>query len=259
MSSVLKSVDETPWTAPRVPWEWKTPPIPGLSLEGEIAMALRLLHSKGYDDDYFGHITVHLDDGSMLTNPWEIIWDQVRASDMVSCTVDGVKTGGRYSVSPGIGLHLPIRHYARDKSRARVIIHQHPRFSTLWAIRQKVPPIYDQAGAWYTAPLHMVGEFSAGEVMTREHAEAIVDCGWALLARHGVVVLGSSVMEATWRAHWLEYRCRRAWELEGREGAVPMDEQLARESTSQVQSNYYQQWWESEMHRQVSIDPSVLL
>jgi ribulose-5-phosphate 4-epimerase/fuculose-1-phosphate aldolase len=259
MSSVLKPVNESPWTAPRVPWEWNTPSIPGLTVEAEMAMALRMLHADGYDDNYFGHITVALDDGTLLTNPWEIIWDRVRASDMIVCSNEGVKQHGRWSVSPGIGLHFPLRHYARDKSKARVVIHQHPRYSTLWAIRQKVPPIYDQAGAWYTGALHLVGEFSAGEVLTREHAEAIVEGGWALLARHGVLVLGSSVMEAAWRAHWLEYRCRRAWELEGRDGAIPMDEALAKESTSQVQSNYYQQWWESEMHRQVSLDASVLL
>jgi L-fuculose-phosphate aldolase len=259
MSSVLKSVTEQSWTPPRVPHEWNLPPIPGLTLQGEIAIALRMLHGKGYDDNYFGHITVEQPDGSLVTNPWEIIWDQLRASDMVTTDPVGRKLAGRYSASPGIGLHLAVKHYAKDAAKARVVLHQHPRYATLWAIRRQVPPIYDQGGAWVDAPIYIVPEFSAGEVITPEHGAGIADSGWALLADHGVLVLGSSVMEAAWRATWLEYRCRRAYELEGRAGVKPMDPSIVAESAGQIKNlPFVEQWWHSEMHRQVSIDPAVL-
>jgi ribulose-5-phosphate 4-epimerase/fuculose-1-phosphate aldolase len=259
MSSVLESVQEKPWTPPRVQPEWNPDPIAGLTPKAEIAIALRILHSRGYDDNYFGHITVGQPDGTLLTNPWEVIWDQLRASDILTVDMEGRKIEGRYSPSPAISLHLAVKHYAKDPNKARVVLHQHPRYATLWAMREQAPPIYDQGGSWVDSPIYVVPEFSAGDVVTREHGEGITDCGWALLSDHGVLVLGSNLVEATWRASVLEYRSRRAHELEGRPGATPMDAETAQESANQIKGlAFTKQWWDAEVHRQVRMDPSVL-
>ncbi len=259
MTAAAKTLDESHWTPPKVEHLWTEVPIPGLTVEAEIAIAVRVLHEHGYDDHYHGHITVWQPDGTILTNPWEVMWDRVKASDIVRVDQRGRKIGGKYSPSPGIALHYPIEHYAPADCKPRVILHQHPRYATLWATLKRIPPVYEQGGSWIVPEIYLVPEFSLKEVITPEYGEGIARAGWALLADHGVVIAQPTIHEAAYAAAVLEHRSRRAWELEGRPGAVPMDRELARDSGRRIIGlPQIRQWWSAEVHRQVDIDPKVL-
>jgi ribulose-5-phosphate 4-epimerase/fuculose-1-phosphate aldolase len=241
-----------------VPFDWNLEPIEGLTLRGEIALALRILDARGYDDNFFGHITVRQEDGSYLTNPWEIMWDDMCASDLLVMDLEGRKLAGRYSVTPGVNLHLAIRRHVTGPE-ANIIIHQHPRYATLWATRKEIPPVFDQGSAWAGEDLYLLDEFESGDVISGDHAQGIGRARAALLAAHGVVVLGETLPDTVFRAAMLEYRCRRAWELEGKPGVEPLDREVIAALVESLRPpKFVEKWWAAEIFREARRSPAAL-
>lgn len=72
------------------------------------AVFARMLCRLGYDDGLAGHITLRQPDGALLTNPFLIAWDQIRASDVATCGPDGAQTGGPYKINPATSLHFAL-------------------------------------------------------------------------------------------------------------------------------------------------------
>lgn len=240
-----------------VPFDWNLEPVDGLTMRGEIALVLRILDARGYDDDFFGHITVRQDDGTYLTNAWEKLWNDTCASDLLVMDWEGRKRSGRYSVSPGVNLHVDVRRHVHGPE-ANVIIHQHPRYGTLWATRREIPPVYDQGSAWVGEDLYLLDEFASGEGISSEHAHGIAKAGVALLACHGVLVLGETLHEAAFRAAVLEYRCRRAWELDGK-GVLPLDGTLITAlGESLGPPHFVEKWYAAEIARAARRMPEAL-
>jgi L-fuculose-phosphate aldolase len=261
MGSSITAERKDPWTMPDIPQLWHEEPIPGMTPEGEIACALRVLHSLGYDDYYHGHISVWQPDRTILTNPWEVVWDRVRASDILRIDDRGRKLSGKYSPSPGLRLHFLVEHYAPADLKPKIILHQHPFYATMWATLKRIPPIYEQGGTWHVPEIHLVPDFPLYEpdVITPEHGEAIARAGWALLGDHGVLLAQPTMHDTVHAGAVLEWRCRVAWEMEGRTDAKPMDREHARNSGRRIANHpQIKQWWSAMLHRQVDLDPAVL-
>ena len=53
--------------------------LPELTPKAQVALMCRMLYAEGWDDHIAGHITVRQADGTILTNPWELTWDEVTA------------------------------------------------------------------------------------------------------------------------------------------------------------------------------------
>ena len=68
------------------------PLLPLLSPKAQVALMCRMLSREGWNEHIAGHITVRQPDGSVLTNPWELAWDELRASDIVTIDEDGKVT-----------------------------------------------------------------------------------------------------------------------------------------------------------------------
>src|SRR6202034_4058703 len=73
------------------------PPLPEIPPPAELALLLRVLARHGYDDLRAGHITSGQPDGTILINPRELCWPEVRASDVVAIDASGRKQAGRYN------------------------------------------------------------------------------------------------------------------------------------------------------------------
>ena len=194
----------------------------------------RTLFTEGYDDHLAGHITYKQPDGTFLVNPWGLTWDEVCASDIARIDKKGTQLDGRWEISPAITLHVVLHENRHD---AGVVVHNHPRWGTLWADAQRIPPIYDQTGAMCSAEIALSNEYE-GPVADKSNAnDAIRGLGSAnvaLLANHGVMVIGSDIPEAYIRAMVLEWRCRQAWHVEAIGGGVPMNDEVARTVPVQI-------------------------
>jgi len=234
------------------------PPLPPLSPQAEVALLARMLFREGYDDHLAGHITYKQADDTLLCNPFALTWDELTASDIMRIDLDGNVLDGQWSVTPAIQLHLALHRLRPDIT---VAIHNHPKWGTIWADVQRVPGIYDQTSAAVAGELALHDEYE-GNVADRANAEAAAralgDAKWALLANHGVLVVGDSIKQAHLRAVTLEWRCRQAWHVEAVGGGVTMKPDIAEKFGTVLDAFGFPGMFEAMARREVRADASVL-
>lgn len=220
-----------------------------------VALA-RVLHREGYDDHTTGHITYRQDDGTFLVNPLELTWDELTCSDVMVMDRDGNAIEGRHTVTPAITLHTEM-HRARPETR--VALHGHPRYATVWACAHRVPPIYDQTSAIAGSDVALYSEYD-GTVEDVANARAAVEAlgnhELALLANHGVFVVADSIVQAYFWASTLEWRARRAWEVEQIGGGVPLRDEVVAQLHTFVRSNLHRlPQFEAAIRAEMRADP----
>ena len=193
----------------------------------------------------------------MLTNPWELAWDEVTASDILTLDESGAIISGEWNVTPALGLHVQLHKLRPD---VNVIIHNHARWSGLWANMHRVPPVYDQAGAYVDGPLPLYNEYDGtfeDEDKSLAAAKALGGAKWALLANHGSLVVGKDLRQAHLRVATLEWRSQRAYELEQVGGGVPLtDEQVA--EIALPDAHGFPFLWEAMARRELREDPGIV-
>jgi ribulose-5-phosphate 4-epimerase/fuculose-1-phosphate aldolase len=234
------------------------PAIPELTPRQELALLARILHREGYDDHLAGHITYLQPDGTLLTNPFGLMWDELRACDVMRLTVDGHVLDGPWTVTPAIELHLAI-HEQRDD--VTVAVHNHPSWGTVWADARRVPPVYDQTSAQVADDLVLYDSYDgnvADKDAARKAAGGLGDARFALLANHGVLVVGKDIQQAHHRAIFLEWRCRMAWRVEQIGGGFPLPDEFVQEFGGIFDHVPFPHLWEAEVRRELRRDPSVL-
>jgi ribulose-5-phosphate 4-epimerase/fuculose-1-phosphate aldolase len=235
----------------------RKPLLPALSEQAQVALMCRMLFREGWNEHIAGHITYRLDNGAMLTNPWELAWDEVTASDILTLDESGRIIEGEWNVTPAVGLHVQLHQLRPD---VKVIIHNHARWSGLWANMHRVPPVYDQAGAYVDGPLPVFDEYGGtfeDEDKSLAAAKALGDAKWALLANHGSLVVGKDLRQAHLRVVTLEWRSQRAYELEQVGGGVPMtDEQIA--EIALPDAHGFPFLWEAMARRELREDPGII-
>ena len=241
------------------------PALPDLSPPQQFALLARILaregYSQGYHDALSGHMTYVQTDGTLLVNPLSIEWSQLQAGEVATIDRHGNQLAGPFEINPATTLHLAV-HSARDD--AKVTIHNHPRWATIWADHARVPPAYDQTSALFDGSITVVNEFE-GTVEDRDIADRVVaamlDHPIALLAHHGVLVIGHSVENALTRALALEARCRLAWHVEALgSGARELPEKVASSIGDQIakRDGAYPGLWTALVTRELRFDATVL-
>jgi ribulose-5-phosphate 4-epimerase/fuculose-1-phosphate aldolase len=236
---------------------------PGIGLDvspaQEFALFARMLSRLGYDDGLAGHITYQQPDRRFLVNPFLIAWDQLRASDVCVCEPDGTQISGRYRINTATELHFAF-HRVRE---ARVIVHNHPKWSTVWSAQRRLPPVYDQSSALASGRLVLVDEYT-GTVEQRAAAERIIaamgDADMAILANHGVLITASSPAEALTRARVMEVRSHNAWHVEAMGGGHVLPDDMVTQLGRGLEKvgGAFPGYFESMARREIAADPSVL-
>ena len=172
-----------------------TSSLPDLTPGRRSCCSARTLWREGYNDHLAGHITYNLGDGTLLCNPWLLTWDEIRPRDIIRIDLDGNVLEGDWPAPLGIPLHLEL-HKARHD--VQVAMHNHPLYGTVWSdiarCRRRVRPELRLGGG---GDLVLVDEYDGGGQQHRGRAASAVDgmgdAELALLAGHGVFVLGSTV------------------------------------------------------------------
>lgn len=234
------------------------PPLPPLTAHAEVALLCRMLFREGYDDHLAGHITYRQPDDTLLVNPWGLTWDEVTASDIMRIDLDGNVLEGRWTVTPAITLHTEL-HKARPDTA--VAVHNHSRWGTIWADLHRVPPVYDQTSAMVPGEIALYDDFG-GSVDATENAracvEALGDARMALLANHGVFVVGNDIAQAHHRAVVLEWRCRQAWHVEAIGNGVPVRPEVFSRFSAPFDFVSFPGLFEAMARRELRTDPSII-
>ena len=228
--------------------------LPPLDPALELVLLARTLWREGYDDHLAGHITYRQPDGTFLTNPWYLLWDEFGIDDVVRIDGDGNVVSGRWPAAPGVKLHLALHEVRPDVG---VAIHNHPRFATVWADAQRVPPCLDQTSGLGGGRVRLVHEYE-GTVADMAHArtavEAMGDADIALLGGHGLFVLADDIAQAHLRAVAFEQRCRIAYQVESLGGGVA----LAPDVLDVLGRAPFPGFWEAMARRELRLDPTLI-
>ncbi|MBL7497862.1 class II aldolase/adducin family protein [Frankia sp. CNm7] len=234
--------------------------MPELSTREEIALLARALWREGYNDHLAGHITALQPDGTLLCNPWLVRWDELRPEQIIRIDLAGNLLEGDWPVPLGIPLHLALHAARADVTWA---VHNHPLYGTVWADMGEIPPIYDQSSALGGGgDLVLVNEYE-GPVNDAATARGAVDAmgggHLALLAGHGVFVLGTSARSVFQRAVALEQRCQRAWHVRAA-GATPSQVLPAGFLNHMRNSDGdgFIGFWETAVRAELRADPTLL-
>jgi ribulose-5-phosphate 4-epimerase/fuculose-1-phosphate aldolase len=233
------------------------PLLPELSAKAQVALTCRMLFREGWNDHIAGHITLRQDDGTILTNPWELAWDELRAGDIVTLDSEGTILDSDWNVTPALGLHLQLHQLRPD---VNVVIHNHAHWSGIWANLKRVPPVYDQSSAYCGVELPLYDEYRGtfeNEVTSLSAAEALGNARWALLANHGALVVGKNLRQAHLRAITLEWRSKRAWEVELGGGGEPLPAAVV-EQVQVADENGFPFLWEAMARRELKADPAII-
>ncbi len=233
--------------------------IPDLSPREELVVLARALWREGYNDHLAGHITHNLGDGTLLCNPWLLTWEEIRPEHVLRITLDGEVVEGDWPVPLGIPLHLELHKLREDVPWA---VHNHPLYGTVWADMGEVPPVYDQSSALGGGRLVLVDEYE-GAANDPANAKAAVermgDATAALLAGHGVFVIGRSAHAVHQRAVALEQRCQHAWHVRaagGRpDGVLPTS---FLDMMAKSQGDEFRGFWEASVRAELRADPTLL-
>jgi len=237
--------------------------IPNLTARDELALLARCLFTEGYDDHATGHITCRQLDGTFLTLPFDLGWNEVCGRDILRIDPDGVVIEGDGEVSRAIMLHLVLH---RLRPRVGVAIHQHPRYGTIYAAAHRVPEAYDQTSAFLAEDDIALYDDYEGGVVYEDNAiknvKALGTRNMALLANHGVLVLGDDVRQAHHRAVALEWRCRQAWMVEAIGGGIAMPAKGQAALQRMIHDDYQERppnLWEWSVRRELRASPEILL
>jgi len=240
--------------------ERPAPLCPDLAPQAELAVLTRVLYRLGYRDHTFGHISYKQPDGTFLVTPFELEWDEVTPDDIMRMDADGNTLEGQWTITPAIVLHTEL-HKARPD--IAVAAHNHPPYGTIYTAAGRIPPAYDQTSAMAASDdivlfNDYVGNVSAVDA-ARANVAAVGDKNLALLANHGVLVLGRSIGDAYFRCSTLEWRCRLAWRVEALGGGKPMPDEQQKifveflRGIGPVPPNV----WEAAVRRELRKDPDA--
>jgi ribulose-5-phosphate 4-epimerase/fuculose-1-phosphate aldolase len=124
-----------------------------------------------------------------------------------------------------------------------------------------VPPVYDQTGALVAGEVAVFDEYEgdvADQANARKAVAALGDGRMALLANHGVFVVGSDIRQAHHRAVTLEWRCRQAWHVEALGGGRPLTPAVHERLGGYFDRMAFPGLWDAMARRELRADPSVL-
>ena len=185
----------------------------------------RVLVERGLVVATDGNISARLDGGLFLATPSGRSKGSLGPSDLVVVAADGRKVRGRRRPSSELGMHLAV--YAR-RPDAEAVIHAHPPVATGFAcagLALEEPLISEVVmglGKVPLAPYATTGTPAMAEALSG----LIGSHDAALLANHGVVVLGSDLEQAFWKLETVEQfaRVTLVTRLLGRRVLLPRDE-----------------------------------
>ncbi len=234
--------------------------IPDLTPREELVVLARALWREGYNDHLAGHITVNLGDGTLLCNPWLLTWAELRPSQVLRIDLDGRVVEGDWPVPLGIPLHLELHKLRRGRRLGGA---QPP------ALRHGVGR--PGRGAPDPRPeLSTRGRDAGpgrrvrrpGERRRRARARAVEtmgDAAMALLAGHGVFVLGGSARAVHQRAVALEQRCQHAWYARavGGTGASRVPQSFI-DLVARSDGEGFIGFWEAAVRAELAADPELL-
>ncbi|MBB2919469.1 aldolase [Cupriavidus alkaliphilus] len=198
--------------------------------EEKIALACRMLALEGHSRSLAGQITVRSADGTFLTTPLAVGFDEVDADQIIRIDESINVIQGRGAANPAIRFHLWIY---RERPDVNCIIHTHPPYVSalsMTGMRLRVAhmdatPFADDCGFLAEWPGLPIAD-SEGKII----ATALGQNRSVLLAHHGFLCATGSIEESAYLSMLIENAAQLQLIAESTGSVAELDPDLARES-----------------------------
>jgi len=176
----------------------------------DLAACYRLIALYGWDDLIYTHVSAHVPgpEPAFLINPIGLMFDEIRASDLVKVDLQGrvLDASSKSINAAGFVIHSAV-HAAR--SDAGCVVHLHtPAGVAVSALAAGLMPLNQSAIGVATDMAYHEFEGPALDLEERERLVADLGSRNAMILRnHGTLTLGPSVPEAFHRMYFLERAC----------------------------------------------------
>jgi len=173
-------------------------------IRAEIVEAGRRMYSRGYVASNDGNISCRLDGERLLTTPRSVSKGFMTPDMMVVVDYDGTKVAGDRDASSELPMHLEIY---RNRPDVNAVVHAHPPLATGFAVagipltRAVLAEVITTLGS---IPIAEYGTPSTAELpdAVRKYIKAH---DGLLLANHGAVTCGTSVLAAYYKMETIEH------------------------------------------------------
>jgi len=167
----------------------------------------RRCYAKNFVEANGGNFSYRLGDGRILATPTMISKGFMEPDDMVLLDLDGNQTGGHRKKTSEILMHLT---FYRHRPDVRAVIHAHPRHASAFAVTNKpVPKCVIPEVEIFVGEVPITDYETPGTPQLSEALMPVLpDFNVFLLANHGAVALGRTVLEAFWRMEILDAYCQ---------------------------------------------------
>jgi L-fuculose-phosphate aldolase len=159
--------------------------------------------------DHSGHCSARRDHDSFYINSGASLRNRLTPDDIVTVDLAGGLVEG--TARPPLEFHLHAEIY-RARPDAHVVMHTHPRWSTLLTIAGVAyQPVYAQGALLGAVPV-MDSPLSINTKAMGERLAGTLGAGRAaLLKSHGAVIVGADIIECFALATYLEENARRQY------------------------------------------------
>ena len=170
----------------------------------EIARLGRSLYRLGFVPGTSGNLSVRLDAERLLATPTGVSKAMLRPADMVIVDIEGRLLSGTRRVTSEIDMHLAIYRHRDD---VEAIVHAHPMAATAFACCGRgLDEMLCQEAVMTLGPVPLARYATTGTKQVAASLEPLVaDHQAILLANHGAVSYGPSLLDAFYKMETLEH------------------------------------------------------
>jgi len=185
----------------------------------------------GLTEGTAGNVSARTAAGEVVLTPTAMRYPEMAVNDLVVTDLEGRVLAGERPVTTEIELHLAC---LRRHSEIRAVVHTHAVHASMFAVAQQPIPCvleefeYQIGGDVRVSAYHRTGTTALGDAV----AELLGDRAAALIASHGLVVVGRSPEEALQLTKVVERAARIIWGARALAEPVPLPEPIRREFAS---------------------------
>jgi L-fuculose-phosphate aldolase len=173
-------------------------------LRQEIVETGKRMYNRGYIASNDGNISARLDDGRILITPTGVSKGFMKPEDLIVIDLQGKLVEGERRPSTESDMHICIY---KDRPDVTSVCHAHPPYSTGFAVagvpldKMALPEVILTLGV---VPIVEYGETGTSELYGRI-SKYVKEYDAFLLANHGVLAVGSGVMNAYYKMETVEH------------------------------------------------------
>jgi len=196
----------------------------------KIALTCRMLALENHSETLAGQISVRSTDGTFLTTPLAVGFDEITAKHVIRCNESLQVLEGQGMVNPAVRFHLWVY---RRRPDVNCIVHTHPPYVSALSMTGRplriahmdATPFADDCAFLSEWPGLPIADYEGDIIST-----ALGACRTILLAHHGFLAATSSIEETAYLSMLIERAARNQLLAEATGSIKELDPVLAKES-----------------------------